>query len=122
MPTHHNSSLLSGGIREGAYAKRMALLDEIEKISEDQAPKSDPKWKRIGKSALGYSAGYAAGHAGGMIADAAARRIFKNKYPQWTPAFKQRVLYPLLGLSMVGVLVGQQVAEAQRAKMLKGDE
>jgi hypothetical protein len=122
MSIHPTPSLLSGGIHEGAYARRAALLDEIEKIAQQEQKKPSPKWKRIAKSTLGYSAGYAAGHTAGMLADAAASRMFKSKYPHWTPQFKQKVLYPILGLSMVGMMVGRNLSEAQREKILKGNE
>lgn len=100
MPTTRTSS--SSGL-----VGRVALFDEIEKIAQEQ-PKS--KWKKRLKAGLGYAAGYAAGHVTGMAVDKGLQKVFKNKYPNWTPEFRNRVLYPALGAATVGLMVAREYA------------
>jgi hypothetical protein len=84
----------------------VALFAEIEKIAETQAKKS--VWKKRVKAGLGYAAGYAAGHVTGMVVDKGLRHAFKNKYPNWTPQFRHRVLYPALGAATLGLMVARE--------------
>ena len=113
------TSSLFGDIREEPSARRLALLDELEKIAEEK--KRDPKWKRIAKTTGVAALGYAAGHGAGMLADAAARKVFKDRYPQLSPDFKKYVLYPLLGVSMMGVSLAAAHANEQRERLLRGE-
>lgn len=97
----------------------MALFDELAKIAQDaQQPKKDPTLKKALKAGGLYALGYTAGHGGAMLLDAAAQRIFKNKYPHWTPDFKKKVLFPILGLATLGATISAHYTENQRQKML----
>jgi hypothetical protein len=96
-------------------------LDEIEKIGQDLSPKPKrPMWKRIARQTLGYSAGYAAGHATGMLLEHAAKKVFKG-YKGMPPESQKSILAPLLGLATVGAMVGHQVAEQHRQKVLRDE-
>jgi hypothetical protein len=106
---------------------REALFDEIVKLSSE-APAQLPqkpagaRWKRVAKVGLAAGAGYVAGHVGAMAVDAGLKKVFKNKYPNWSPGFKKKVLFPLLGLAMVGMTVGNQIANDRRARGIEGHE
>jgi hypothetical protein len=92
------------------------------KLSSETEQKLAPRWKRVAKAGLAAGGGYVAGHVGAMAADAALSRIFKNKYPNWTPAFKHKVLFPLLGLAMVGMVAGNHIANDRREQVMRGHE
>jgi hypothetical protein len=101
-------------------ASRAALFDELVKIAQEaqQPPRKDPNWKKAVKAGGLYALGYTAGHGGAMLTDAALSHVFRNKYPHWTPDFKQKVLFPLLGLATLGATVATHYTEQQRQKMI----
>lgn len=98
---------------------RVALFAEIEKIANAQAKKS--VWKKRAKAGLGYAAGYAAGHVTGMLVDKGLRTAFKNKYPNWTPEFRHRVLYPALGAASLGLMVAREYAAHKHREVERDD-
>lgn len=97
---------------------RVALFDEIEKISETQLSRKE-RLKRHLKHGLGYAAGYTAGHLTGMVADKALSHVFRDKYPKWSPQFKHMVLFPALGAATVGLQIAHQHAAAKRKEHLE---
>ena len=101
---------------------RAALFDELVKLSAEEPKSIAPRWKRVAKAGLAAGGGYIAGHVGAMAADAMLSRLFKKKYPQWTPDFKRKVLFPLLGLAMAGMTIGNQIANDQRERVISGHE
>ena len=122
MPTTLTSSL-------SGPARRAALFDEIEKIAEQemqQAPavplKKKPNWKNVLKAGAGYAAGYAAGHVGGMAIERGMSHLFKDKWPQMSPAARSKILYPLLGAATVGLMAVNHAAAIRRQEALEGDE
>jgi hypothetical protein len=122
MPTTA-TSCLSSATHSARFAEQRtaSCFDEIEKIAEDVAKKS-PRWKRALKSGATYALGYAAGHGAGALIDKGLSTVLKNKYPQMSPAFKQKLLYPLLGLSMVGLMAAQNYTNTRQQKMIETDE
>jgi len=105
-----------------------ALFDELEKIGTElvdptqpaSSPQEEKKWKKVLKTTAGYALGYGAGHMGGMLADYGAQKILKH-YPgplkNMSPAKKQFMLYPLLGMASLGFTAATQYAAHRRAKV-----
>lgn len=102
---------------------RAALFDELLKIAEAevQKPKTSPLKKALKIGALS-ALGYTAGHGGAMLADKALSHIFRNKYPNWTPEFKHKVLYPLLGAASLGSTLATHYTLAKRREAMERDE
>jgi hypothetical protein len=126
MPTTRTSCRFSATHKARFADQRNELrnascLDEVEKIAED-AIKKNPRWKKALKSGATYALGYAAGHGAAALIDKGLSTALKSKYPQMSPAFKQRVLYPLLGVSMVGLMAAQNYANTRQQKMVESDE
>lgn len=116
-------------------ARRAALFDEIEKISEElptlqPAPTSvpplqerkKPNWKNVLKAGAGYALGGAAGAVTGMAAERGLAHIFKDKWPQMSPEARYKVLYPLLGVATAGGMAVNHAAQIRRQQALEGDE
>jgi hypothetical protein len=111
------TSSLSGATR------RAALFDEIEKIAQQEvASPKKTNWKSVLKAGAGYAAGYATGHVGGMAIERGLSHVFKDKWPQMSPAARQKVLYPLLGAATVGLMAVNHAAQLRRQQALDGDE
>lgn len=113
MPTSNTRSSLSGAILE-------SLLDEVEKIAEENV-KKDPRWKRIAKAGAGYAVGAALGHGAGMLIEKAVTHAMKHRYPTWSKEKKLRYLGPLLGAATVVGIMANRYGQELHAKAHERD-